>query len=89
VKQLLADAAITPERMVQRRMSLPRRMARFGVQFISGADAGIAPTKAHGGYAEAVIDWTLRVGRYTVNQHTAVDFSGVGNCVVAPSVKAG
>ncbi len=56
VKQLLAEAGITPEQVVERRMSLLRRMTRFGVRFISGADAGIAPSKAHGSYAEAVIE---------------------------------
>jgi hypothetical protein len=48
VKQLLADAGITPEQVVERRMSLLRRMRTFGVRFVSGADAGIAPSKAHG-----------------------------------------
>ena len=56
VKQLMADAGITPEQVVERRMSLLRRMTTFGVRFISGADAGIAPGKAHGKYAEAVIE---------------------------------
>jgi imidazolonepropionase-like amidohydrolase len=56
VKQLLAEAGITPERVVERRMSLLRRMTTFGVRFISGDDAGIAPSKAHGSYAEAVIE---------------------------------
>jgi imidazolonepropionase-like amidohydrolase len=37
-------------------MSLLRRTTTFGVRFISGADAGIAPSKAHGRYAEAVIE---------------------------------
>ena len=61
VKQLLAEAGITPEQVVERRMSLLRRMTTFGVRFISGADAGIAPSKAHGRYAEAVIE----LGRVT------------------------
>jgi hypothetical protein len=56
VKQLLAEAGITPEQVVERRMSLLRRMTTFGVRFISGADAGIAPSKAHGWYAEALIE---------------------------------
>ncbi len=61
VKQLLAEAGITPEQVVERRMSLLRRMTTFGVRFISGADAGIAPSKAYGRYAEAVIE----LGRVT------------------------
>jgi imidazolonepropionase-like amidohydrolase len=56
VRQLLAEAGITPEQVVERRMSLLRRMTTFGVRFISGADAGIAPSKAHGTSAEAVIE---------------------------------
>jgi imidazolonepropionase-like amidohydrolase len=56
VKQLMADRGITPEQLVERRMSLLRRMTTFGVRFISGTDAGIAPSKAHGGYADAVIE---------------------------------
>jgi imidazolonepropionase-like amidohydrolase len=62
VKQLLRDSGITPERVVERRMSLLRRMTAFGVRFISGSDAGIAPTKAHGGYAEAVIELGQVIG---------------------------
>ena len=56
VTRLLADAGITPEQVVERRISLLRQMIAFGVRFISGADAGIAPSKAHGRYAEAVIE---------------------------------
>jgi imidazolonepropionase-like amidohydrolase len=62
VTQLLADAGITPEQVVERRLSLLRRMAAFGTRFISGADAGIAPSKAHGGYAEAVIELSQVTG---------------------------
>jgi imidazolonepropionase-like amidohydrolase len=56
VKQLMADKGITPEQLVEKRMSLLRRMTTRGVRFISGTDAGIAPSKAHGGYADAVIE---------------------------------
>jgi imidazolonepropionase-like amidohydrolase len=31
-------------------------MAAAGVRFVSGADAGVVPPKAHGRYAEAVIE---------------------------------
>ena len=37
-------------------MSLLRRMTAFGVRLISGTDAGIARIKAHGKYADAVIE---------------------------------
>jgi imidazolonepropionase-like amidohydrolase len=56
VKQLMADRGITPEQLVEKRMSLLRRMTTLGVRFISGTDAGIAPSKANGGYADAVIE---------------------------------
>jgi imidazolonepropionase-like amidohydrolase len=56
IRQRLADAGITPEALVEMRMSILRQMTTFGVGFISGADAGIGPAKAHGRYAEAVIE---------------------------------
>jgi imidazolonepropionase-like amidohydrolase len=37
-------------------MSILRRMTAFGVRLISGTDAGIARIKAHGNYADAVIE---------------------------------
>jgi imidazolonepropionase-like amidohydrolase len=37
-------------------MSLLRRMVSFGVRLVCGADAGIGPAKAHGRYADAVIE---------------------------------
>ena len=56
LRQTLADAGLTPEALVEMRMSILRQMTTFGVRFVSGADAGIAPSKAHGRYAEAVIE---------------------------------
>jgi cytosine/adenosine deaminase-related metal-dependent hydrolase len=56
IRQRLADAGITPEALVEMRMSILRQMTTFGLGFISGADAGIGPAKAHGRYAEAVIE---------------------------------
>jgi imidazolonepropionase-like amidohydrolase len=47
---------VTPESLVETRTSMLRRMRSAGVRFVSGADAGIAPPKAHGWYAEAVIE---------------------------------
>jgi imidazolonepropionase-like amidohydrolase len=60
-RQRLADAGITPENLVEMRMSILRQITTFGIGFISGADAGIGPPKAHGRYAEAVIE----LGRVT------------------------
>jgi imidazolonepropionase-like amidohydrolase len=37
-------------------MSSLRQMTTFGIRLISGDDAGIGPDKAHGSYAEAVIE---------------------------------
>ena len=37
-------------------MSALRQMTTFGIRLISGADAGVGPDKAHGTYAEAVIE---------------------------------
>ena len=56
IRQRLADAGITPETLVEMRMSILRQMTTFGIGVISGADAGIGPAKAHGRYAEAVIE---------------------------------
>ncbi len=47
---------VSPESLVEARTSLLRRMAAAGVRFVSGADAGIVPPKAHGRYADAVIE---------------------------------
>jgi imidazolonepropionase-like amidohydrolase len=38
------------------RMSILRLMTAFGVRLISGTDAGIAHIKAHGNYADAMIE---------------------------------
>ena len=55
-QQIFADAGLTPESYLEIRMSALRRMTTFGIQLISGDDAGIGPDKAHGTYAEAVIE---------------------------------
>jgi imidazolonepropionase-like amidohydrolase len=55
-QQIFADAGLTPESYLEIRMSALRRMTTFGIQLISGDDAGIGPDKAHGRYAEAVIE---------------------------------
>lgn len=57
--QILANMrrfGVTPESLFEARSSLLRRMMEAGVRFVSGADAGIVPTKAHGMYAEAVLE---------------------------------
>ncbi|NUS52579.1 MAG: amidohydrolase family protein, partial [Nocardioidaceae bacterium] len=52
----LREFGRTPEAIVEERMLLTRRMAEAGVRFVSGTDAGISPHKAHGRFAEAVIE---------------------------------
>ena len=55
-------------------MSIRRRMTAFGVRLISGTDAGVARSKAHGNYSGAVIE----LGRIT----------GIVSAVVAASSSA-
>jgi imidazolonepropionase-like amidohydrolase len=52
----LREFGFNPETMVSERRAMIRRMAEAGVRLVSGADAGIAPGKAHGRYAEALIE---------------------------------
>ena len=54
--QQALGAGVTPEVFIEMRMSILRRMTAFGVQLISGTDAGIAHIKAHGNYADAMIE---------------------------------
>ena len=48
-----------PETIVAQRRAMVGRMADAGVRLVSGADAGIAPGKGHGRYAEAIIELGL------------------------------
>jgi imidazolonepropionase-like amidohydrolase len=52
----MRELGVTPETLVADRADLTERMWRAGVRFVSGADAGITPSKGHGRYAEAVIE---------------------------------
>ena len=56
IKDMLAAAGVTPEQIVETRMTLFGRMRRAGVRFVSGTDAGIAPSKAHGLFANAIVE---------------------------------
>jgi imidazolonepropionase-like amidohydrolase len=56
VQQMIADAGVTPEEIVATRMALLDRMHHAGVRFVSGTDAGIVPPKAHGLFANAVVE---------------------------------
>jgi imidazolonepropionase-like amidohydrolase len=55
IQQALGEG-VTPEVFIEMRMSILRRMTAFGVRLISGTDAGIAHIKAHGNYADAMIE---------------------------------
>jgi imidazolonepropionase-like amidohydrolase len=55
-QQIFANAGLTPQSYLEIRMSSLRQMTTFGIRLISGDDAGIGPDKAHGSYAEAVIE---------------------------------
>ena len=58
----MRELGVTPEVIVEERRILTRRMADAGVRFVSGMDAGIQPSKAHGRYAEAVIELGAVIG---------------------------
>jgi imidazolonepropionase-like amidohydrolase len=62
VLEMIADAGLTPEEIVAVRLDLIGRMHRAGVRFVSGTDAGIAPPKAHGLFANAVVEIAQVVG---------------------------
>ena len=62
VTQMLADAGVTPEDIVATQLALFDRMHRAGVRFVSGTDGGIAPPKAHGLLANAMIELSALVG---------------------------
>jgi imidazolonepropionase-like amidohydrolase len=56
LQQQMREAGITPEELVGKRRALARRMHSAGVRLVGGTDAGIAPNKSHGLYAESVIE---------------------------------
>jgi imidazolonepropionase-like amidohydrolase len=58
----MRELGVTPEVIVEERSRLTHRMADAGVRFVSGMDAGIQPGKAHGRYAEAVIELGALLG---------------------------
>ena len=59
VRARLQAFGSTPETIVAQRRAMVGRMADAGVRLVSGADAGIAPGKGHGRYAEAIIELGL------------------------------
>jgi imidazolonepropionase-like amidohydrolase len=56
VQEMMKAAGVTPEQIVEIRMSTIRRMRKAGVRFVTGTDGGIAPPKAHGTCSRAVVE---------------------------------
>jgi imidazolonepropionase-like amidohydrolase len=52
----MREHGVTPQSLAEARRDLVTRMAAAGVRLVSGTDAGIMPGKAHGAYAEAVLE---------------------------------
>jgi imidazolonepropionase-like amidohydrolase len=81
VVQMLREAGITAEEIVAARLSLVSRMGKVGVRFVGGMDSGIAPPKAHGRYAEAVLALADGIGALaslTASTRTAAEVCGLG-----------
>jgi imidazolonepropionase-like amidohydrolase len=65
VQERLRQFGQTPELIVEQRLALLSRMLEAGVRLVSGTDAGILPTKAHGRNAEAVVELAPVTGNAT------------------------
>jgi len=62
LKQRMREAGVTPEELVEKRQSLIGRMHEAGIRLVGGADAGIGPNKAHGLYAESIVELAAATG---------------------------
>jgi imidazolonepropionase-like amidohydrolase len=62
VRKRMLEGGVTLEEFVEKRVSLIRRMHEAGVRLVGGADAGIGPGKAHGQYAESVVELAAVTG---------------------------
>jgi imidazolonepropionase-like amidohydrolase len=81
LKRRMLEAGVTPEELVEKRQRLLRRMHQAGVRLVGGADAGIAPNKGHGLYAESVVELaavTGVVGSLAASTSTAAEVCGLG-----------
>ncbi len=81
MKQMLAQANVTAQEVVAKRMSLLHRMAGAGVRFVGGTDAGIVPPKAHGANASPIIELGRVLGpsgSLTASTRTAAEICGYG-----------
>ncbi len=81
LKQRLDEAGVTPEELIEKRQSLVQRMYQAGVRLVGGADAGIGPNKAHGLYAESVVELAAATGvvdSLAASTSTAAQVCGLG-----------
>jgi imidazolonepropionase-like amidohydrolase len=62
LQQRMREAGVTPAELVEKRQNLVRQMHQAGVRLVGGADAGIGPNKAHGLYAESVVELAAVAG---------------------------
>jgi imidazolonepropionase-like amidohydrolase len=62
VRKRMLEGGVTLEELVEKRLSLIRQMHEAGIRLVGGADAGIGPGKAHGLYAESVVELAAVTG---------------------------
>ena len=81
LQQRMREAGVTPEELIDKRAGLIQRMHQAGVRLVGGADAGIGPNKAHGVYAESVIELASAIGlvdSLVASTSTAAQVCGLG-----------
>ena len=81
LQRRMREAGVTPEELIDKRCSLIQQMHQAGVRLVGGADAGIGPNKAHGLYAESVIELVAATGlvdSLVASTSTAAQVCGLG-----------
>ena len=81
LQRRMREAGVTPEELIDKRCSLIQQMHQAGVRLVGGADAGIGPNKAHGLYAESVIELAAATGlvdSLVASTSTAAQVCGLG-----------
>src|SRR5215475_1525714 len=82
IRQRMREAGVSPEELVEKRQGLIRRMHHAGVRLVGGADTGIGPNKAHGLYAESILELAASTGvidSLTASTSTAAQVCGLGD----------
>jgi imidazolonepropionase-like amidohydrolase len=82
ILDMMRDHGTTPESFVAEAYERLARMHQAGVRFVGGTDAGIAPHKAHGTSAEAVVDLATVTGAaaaLAASTSTAAEVCGVAD----------